>query len=52
MMTTMILISFKIPSQLLDMLDGLVEKGFFMNRSEALREAVRLLVEHYGDNDG
>ena len=40
-------ISVKLPVGLVDALNELVEKGFFQNRSDAVREAVRLLLAKY-----
>jgi len=40
-------ISVKLPVGLVDQLNELVEKGFFQNRSDAVREAVRLLLAKY-----
>jgi Arc/MetJ-type ribon-helix-helix transcriptional regulator len=46
----MILVSFHIPKPLLDIIDGLVRQGVYPNRSEAIRDAIRLLLEHFRDN--
>jgi Arc/MetJ-type ribon-helix-helix transcriptional regulator len=43
----MIVISFHVSKSLLDAIDDLVRRGVFPSRSEALREAIRLLVEQY-----
>ena len=40
-------ITVKIPEYLLRMIDRLVEEGVFYSRSDAVREAVRMLVEKY-----
>lgn len=40
-------ISVKLPVGLVEQLNELVEKGFFQNRSDAVREAVRLLLAKY-----
>jgi Predicted transcriptional regulators containing the CopG/Arc/MetJ DNA-binding domain and a metal-binding domain len=41
------LISLKIPMALLKEVDELVEKGVFVSRSEAIREALKLLLSRY-----
>ena len=43
----MILITVHLTKHQLKMLDMLVEKRIFPNRSEAIREAVRRLIEYY-----
>ena len=43
----MILVTLHVPKPLLDMIDDLVKRGVFLTRSEALREATRLLIEQY-----
>jgi Arc/MetJ-type ribon-helix-helix transcriptional regulator len=40
-------ITVKIPEYLLRVIDRLVEEGVFYSRSDAVREAVRMLVEKY-----
>jgi Arc/MetJ-type ribon-helix-helix transcriptional regulator len=39
--------SFKLPEGVLKEIDRLVEKGYFLNRSEAIREAIRQLIVKY-----
>jgi antitoxin ParD1/3/4 len=46
----MVLISVHIPKPLLDVIDGLVRNGVYPNRSEAIRDAIRLLLMHFRDN--
>jgi Arc/MetJ-type ribon-helix-helix transcriptional regulator len=41
----------KIPEYLLRMIDRLVEEGVFYSRSDAVREAVRMLVDKYRNSD-
>jgi len=41
------IISVHLPIPLLKRLDELVEKGYFQNRSDAIREAIRRLVRDY-----
>jgi len=41
----MILVSFHIPRQMLRELDELVKRGIFPSRSEAIRVAIRNLIE-------
>jgi len=41
------IVSVHIPIPLLKRLDELVEKGYFQNRSDAMREAIRRLVKDY-----
>lgn len=38
-------ISFKVTDELIKKIDELVEEGMFLNRSEAIRYAIRLLLE-------
>lgn len=45
-------VSVKLPVSLLDSIDGLIEKGLFQNRSDAIREAVRRMLASYRDLDG
>ncbi|MCC6050716.1 MAG: ribbon-helix-helix domain-containing protein [Thermofilum sp.] len=40
-------VSVKLPVGLVDALDELIEEGFFQNRSDAVREAVRRLIVEY-----
>jgi len=44
------LISFHLPKPLLDMIDDLVRRGIYPNRSEAIRDAIRLLLAHLGNH--
>ena len=48
-MRRLAIISVKIPDSYVKILDELVEKGIFKNRSEAIREALRLLINKYGN---
>ncbi len=41
------LISFHLPKPLLDIVDNLVRQGVYPSRSEAIRDAIRLLLENY-----
>jgi Arc/MetJ-type ribon-helix-helix transcriptional regulator len=43
----MILISVHIPSALLQIVDNLVRQGVYPSRSEAIRDAIRQLLERY-----
>lgn len=43
----MILITVHLTRQQIEMLDKLVEKKYFPNRSEAIRYAIRRLIEDY-----
>ena len=40
----LVLVSFRIPKQMLDELDELVREGVFSSRSEAIRTAIRDLI--------
>ncbi|HDI86598.1 MAG: CopG family transcriptional regulator [Thermoproteota archaeon] len=40
----MTVISLKVPVSMAEELDRLVKEGVYMNRSEAIREAIRLLL--------
>ena len=40
-------LTFRIPRAILAEIDRLIEKGYFRNRSDAVREAVRMLVAKY-----
>ncbi len=44
-------ISVKLPVGLIDALDQLIEKGYFQNRSDAIREAIRKLLSNYREMD-
>ena len=46
----MVLISVHIPPAALEILDNMVQKGLYPSRSEAIRDAIRLLLEHFRDN--
>jgi antitoxin ParD1/3/4 len=46
----MVLISFHLPPYYVDVLDNLVKKGVYPNRSEAIRDAIRQLLLHFRDN--
>jgi len=41
----------KLPVGLIEVLDELIEKGYFQNRSDAIREAIRKLLASYRDLD-
>ena len=41
------IISIKIPMEQLKQLDSLVQQGLYASRSEAIREAIRLLLSGY-----
>jgi len=47
----MVLISVHIPSALLQIVDDMVRKGLYPSRSEAIRDAIRLLLVHFKDNN-
>lgn len=40
-------VTINIPRAILSQLDELISKGYFRNRSDAIREAVRLLILKY-----
>jgi len=44
-------ISVKLPVGLIDALDQLIERGYFQNRSDAIREAIRKLLSTYREMD-
>jgi len=44
-------ISVKLPEYLLKEIDRLVNEGIFYSRSDAVREAVRMLVNKYSNSD-
>lgn len=44
-------ISVKLPVGLIEALDNLIEKGYFQNRSDAIREAIRKLLSNYREMD-
>jgi len=37
----------RLPDELVNQLDNLVIRGIFSSRSEAIREGIRLLLNHY-----
>lgn len=41
------IVSVKLPVGLIDALDELIQKGYFQNRSDAIREAIRKLLTSY-----
>ena len=41
-------LSFTIPSNYIDALDSLVENGIYLNRDEAIRDALRILLREEG----
>jgi len=47
----MVLISVHIPKPLLDIIDDLVRQGVYPSRSEAIRDAIRLLLQHFKDHE-
>ncbi len=44
-------ISVKLPVGLIQVLDELIERGYFQNRSDAIREAIRKLLASYRELD-
>jgi hypothetical protein len=40
-------VSVKLPVGLIEQLDSLIEKGYFQNRGDAIREAIRRLLASY-----
>lgn len=42
---SMRVVSFKASEELIRRIDELVERGYFVNRSEAIRHAIKLLLE-------
>ena len=42
-------VSVKLPIALIDKLDRLINAGYFQNRSDAIREAIRKLLSEYVD---
>ncbi len=42
-----VVITFKVPAELAERLDELINSGFFSSRSEALRRALILLLKEY-----
>jgi len=47
----LVVVTFKIDERLLRRLDELVTRKIFTSRSEAIREAVRLLLKVYGGEE-
>ncbi len=43
----MVVVSFHIPHSLMQELERLVKEGGFTSKSEAIREAIRLLIREY-----
>ena len=43
----MVLISLHVPTYYVDVLDNLVRQGVYPSRSEAIRDAIRQLLDHY-----
>jgi len=44
----MIPIQVRLPDKLVEKIDGLVERGFYANRSDAIREGARhVVLSHY-----
>lgn len=46
-----IVVTVKLPKSVVDQIDALVSQGTFLNRSDAIREAVRRLLTHLKDLD-
>ncbi|NPA05104.1 MAG: ribbon-helix-helix protein, CopG family [Crenarchaeota archaeon] len=46
-----VIVTFKIPVELLHQLDDLVSRGLFASRSEALRRALALLLQRYSSGE-
>ena len=51
-MRKMEMITVYVPRGLLDRLDNLVREGYYPNRSEAIREAIRDLVNYHEKSGG
>ncbi|CCC80944.1 ribbon-helix-helix domain-containing protein [Thermoproteus tenax] len=47
-MDEMALVTFRITAKMLEDLDALVKDGLYQNRSEAIRAAIKLLLEKHG----
>ncbi|MCI4408043.1 MAG: type II toxin-antitoxin system ParD family antitoxin [Thermofilum sp.] len=45
------IVSVKLPVGLIDALDELIQRGYFQNRSDAIREAIRKLLTNYRELD-
>jgi len=45
----MVLISLHVPTYYVDVIDDLVRQGVYPSRSEAIRDAIRLLLMHFRD---
>jgi len=41
-------ITIRLTKRYMDLLDSLIEKGAYNSRNEAIRDALRILYEHYG----
>jgi Predicted transcriptional regulators containing the CopG/Arc/MetJ DNA-binding domain and a metal-binding domain len=52
MKSKLTLITVKIPMKILQEVDELVKEGVFVSRSEAVREALKLLLSRYGEGHG
>ncbi|MEM1519441.1 MAG: ribbon-helix-helix domain-containing protein [Pyrobaculum sp.] len=48
----MVLISFHVPRSYVENIDELVRLGHYPNRSEAIRAAIRELLDRYRQNGG
>lgn len=46
-MRKVVIVSVKLPKELLREIDKLVEQGFFSSRSEAIRRGIALLIKNY-----
>ncbi len=46
-MGKVVVVSVKMPKELLKEIDRLVEKGIFTSRSEAIRRGIALLIRNY-----
>jgi len=44
-------VTFHLPKPLLNLIDDLVRRGIYPNRSEAIRDAIRLLLAHFIDHE-
>jgi antitoxin ParD1/3/4 len=45
------IVSVKLPVGLIEALDELIQRGYFQNRSDAIREAIRKLLTNYRELD-
>ena len=48
----MAIVSVKIPDSYIKFIDELIAQGIFKSRSEAIREALRLLMKEYSNQRG